>query len=435
METNELRQKIDLLSEQLTDFEATPLHEIWETKREIFELLKQEEISKEERVAYMADLQPLLDTLDFRQQKKAEESEKFAEEADGHIKEYCDYVDEALAKNNFDKDVFAGLKVKTEELVAIIRQPNWPSKERRTQAWDLFHQKRDAWKQKEDEWYGERREKMIALSEGSSKLCGQVFPLLDLFAGEDAAAQLIENVKTFASANGIEQEESDEWLNLSAEEAGKQSLKVKSGALQFLRRFMINQRELFTRENRDAVFDRLNGLQKEMETAWQEYRDQRKQKQAEWESRRHEHEAKKHEWLQKQQDFLAMLEKRLRDKTEYRAKLQDSPGENNRHIDNIEARIGRQHDYILRLQREIEDLEEQNANAWSKAFKDRSGTWIEEKKQKLATVQKDVDTLNKRLDSLKTSEENFSGKIELLSKEIDELSAKIDEVKQKINKG
>lgn len=437
MDTSELRQKIDLLNEQLVNFEHTQLSEIWQTRQQIFDLLKVTDFAtKEERMAMRADLQILLDTLDFKQQKQKEENEKFALEADARIETFVIEVQEKLTIAELGKEDYASLKKITDEVFEFIRQSRWPSKERRTAAWEKFQASREAWKQREDEWYAQWREKMASLHSQSEVLHGKIVPLLKSCGPEAEVQQLIDEMKScFAEL----QKESDtikveDWLQSLPEEAAKQSLKVKSGAISFIRRFLIARREDFTKDHRDGLFEMIDGLQKQSDEAWQQYREERKQKQAEWEEKRHDFEAKRQEWQRKQEDFLSMLQNRLRNKVEYREKIVNGPAENDVHIQKIEDRIGRQQDYLMRLQSDIEELQYQHDNAWSKSFKDKSGGWIEEKKQKMAAAQRDVDNLNKRLDSIKTSGQNTTDKVTLLDSEIAELQSKIEEVKIKLEK-
>ena len=252
MDATQIKEKIDLLSRQLSRFEEYRLQDLWETKKEIYELFKLTEFaSPEERKSVSDNFQLMVDTLDIRQKELTEENEKFASEADAMIDAYCGKVEQELAKDGSEKEKFSALRKTTDEVFEFIRQSKWPSKERRTAGWDRFQATRDKWKALEDNWYAERREKLATLTEGSSALQAQINPMLDLFAEGANGQTIIDAVTKFNADQNAPCNE--EWLSLKGEEAEKQSLKVRSGALNHLRRFMIDQRERFTHEHRDGI--------------------------------------------------------------------------------------------------------------------------------------------------------------------------------------
>ncbi|MFM6926671.1 MAG: hypothetical protein ACKOU7_14280 [Ferruginibacter sp.] len=366
MTITELKETIVKIQVQLKDNVADSLDSraVSAMRKELFENFKLTGFANsQERQENWNQLQLLLDALKERQAVLDKESEKFAAEAEAQI----DQVKEALGDETnpvlLSKEEIEVLKKQVSETAEFIRKSNWPNRERRTAAWDRFKAYRESLKAIEDAFYNQIREERTKLAEQSSALTQAVLYAIRACHPTAAPENISDITATIAALTSAGLNTSDASLqNNSAEENKVQNpLKTKSEGLRDLRKFVIENRDGITREDKQRIFAAIDEVQEELDKAWAVYKEELQQKKAAWEERQKEREQKHAAWEQKQKEFLAKLEDRLAKQYAFKEKLAVVYEKQNTFWERLEKRIINQQDYIQQIHVQLNELEDKYA--------------------------------------------------------------------------
>ena len=390
--------------------------------------------NSQERQEQWTSLQLLLDSLKEKQVILDAENEKFAEEAEARIAAVKEALENetntALTKENIEV-----LKKQIAETGEFIRQSNWPNKERRTTAWELFKEYRETLRLKEDMFYNQLRSERTRLTEQSSSLTQAVIYAIRACHPDAEAEKLADLAVTLVSLLSPERTDADEpsHNSMSNEETKAQNpLKVKSEGLRDLRKFVIENRDGLTREDKNRIFAAIDEVQEDLDKAWGIYKEELQQKKSAWEERQKEREQKHAEWEQKQKEFLEKLEDRLAKQYAFKEKLAVVYEKQNAFWERMEKRIINQQDYIQQIHVQLNDLEDKYAMASDSKYREKISEWIKGKYTKIEEVETDIKDMEEKIADAKKNIEELPGRMLEVDKSIEEIQQKITEVKQNL---
>lgn len=405
-------------------------------RKELFENFKLTSFTNsQERQEKWTSLQLLLDALKEKQAILDKENEKFAVEAEAKINAVKEALGVGINNREFTKEEIEVLKKQIAETGEFIRQSNWPNKERRTDAWDRFKEYREALRLKEDMFYNQLREERTRLTEQSSSLTQAVLYAIRACHPDAEAAKLADLAVTIAALSNPALTDKDEPLqnNISNEEIKAQNpLKIKSEGLRDLRKFVIENRDGITREDKNRIFAAIDEVQEDLDKAWGIYKEELQQKKTAWEERQKEREQKHAEWGQKQKEFLEKLEDRLAKQYAFKEKLAVVYEKQNAFWERLEKRIINQQDYIQQIHVQLNDLEDKYAMASDSKYKEKISEWIKGKYTKIEEVETDIKDMEEKITDAKKNIEELPGRMSEVDKSIEEIQQKITEVKQNL---
>lgn len=444
MTSSELENKIDKFSDLLDDFGESTFNskDLWRLQKEIFQNFKETEFyDRNDRQNNWNKFQGLVDTLRKKQDNINSENEKFADEADRLIDKLKESIGGGLFSKQLEKADFAEFRNLSSEIFEFIKQPRFPSKERRIAVWDKFNNLRDKLRKEEDEYYSKIREKITKRIDHSQELADKIIRTIDACHPDSPLEELFELLgKLVLYLTGIGfLIDAVEWLLGVKDEKPKNPLKVKSDALRDVRKFINDNKDDITREDKQKIYARLDIVQADLNKAWDDYKaelDERKkireQKQIEWEKRQKEFEQKKINWEKNQREFLEKLEDRLEKQIAFKKKLNDILDKQNEFLSKSENRLDNQKDYLTKLNGQLDDLEDKYSDARSDSFRDKVSDWIDETKSKIDKVENDIDSIEDKIRDVKKQIDELEDKISDVEKSIDDLEKKIDEVRGKL---
>lgn len=444
MTLSELENKIDKFSDLIDDFGESTFNsrELWQIQKEISQNFKETDFyDREDRQNSWNKFQNLVDTLRKKQGEINSENEKFADEAERLIDKLKDSMGGGLFSKQLEKADFAELKNLSSEIFEFIKQPRFPSKEKRVAVWDKFNSLRDKLREQENEYYTKIREKITKRNDHSEELTNKIIRTIDACHPDSPLDELFELLgKLVLYLTGIGfLIDAVEWLLGVKEDKPKNPLKVKSDALRDVRKFINDNKDDITREDKQKIYARLDIVQADLNKAWDDYKaelDERKkireQKQIEWEKRQKEFEQKKINWEKNQREFLEKLEDRLEKQIAFKRKLNDILDKQNEFLSKIENRLDNQKDYLAKINGQLDDLEDKYSDARSDSYRDRVSEWIDETKSKIDKVESDIDSIEDKIRDVKKQIDELEDKISNVEKSIEDLEKKIDEVRGKL---
>lgn len=437
MTASELENKIDKFSDLLDDFGESTFNskELWQLQKEIFQNFKETDFyDREDRQNNWNKFQGLVDTLRKKQDDINSENETFADEADRLIDKLKDSIGGGLFSKQLEKADFAELKTLSSEIFEFIKQPRFPSKERRVAVWDKFNSLRDKIREEENEYYTKIREKITKRNNHSEELTEKIISTIDACHPDSPLEDLFELLgKLVLYLTGIGfLMDAVEWLLGIKEEKPKNPLKVKSEALRDVRRFINENKDDITREDKQKIYARLDSVQADINKAWDDYKEELQKKQEEWEERKKHNEQKKIDWERNQREFLSKLENRLEKQITFKEKLEKVYDNQKEFLDKLESRLDNQKDFLRKLNDQLDDLEDKYSSAWNDNFKDKVSDWIDDKKSKISDVESDIDSIEDKIRDVKNNIDELPDKIRDVEKSIDEIESKIDEVRAKL---
>ncbi len=434
----ELQETIVKIQDQLYSTTADSLDSrtLSAMRKELFENFKLTSFTNsQERQEKWASLQLLLDALKEKQAIQDKEDEKFAEEAEAKIATVKEALRNETNSREFTKEEIEMLKKQIAETGEFIRKSNWPNKERRTAAWEIFKECREVLRMKEDAFYNQLREERTKLTEQSSSLTQAVLYAIRACHPDAEAEKLSDIALTIAALSNPELIKADgpEQHSISNEESKSQNpLKIKSEGLRDLRKFVIENRDGITREDKNRIFAAIDEVQEDLDKAWGIYKEELQQKKAAWEERQKEREQKHAEWEQKQKEFLEKLEDRLAKQYAFKEKLAVVYEKQNTFWERLEKRIINQQDYIQQIQVQLNDLEDKYAMASDSKYREKISEWIKGKYTKIEEVETDIKDMEEKITDAKKNIEELPGRMSEVDKSIEEIQQKITEVKQNL---
>lgn len=444
MTSSELENKIDKFSDLLDDFGESTFNskELWQLQKEISQNFKETDFDdREDRQNLWNKFQGLVDTLRRKQDNINSENEKFADEADRLINKLKDLIGGGLFSKQLEKADFAELKNLSTEIFEFIKQPRFPSKERRAATLDKFNELREKLREEENEYYTKLREKITKRNNHSEELTEKIIRTIDACHPDsplDDLFELLGKLVFYLTGIGF-LFDAIEWLLGIKEEKPKNPLKVKSEALRDVRKLINDNKDEITREDKQKIYARLDIVQADLNKAWDEYKAEleerkkiREQKQIEWEKKQREYEQKKMNWEKNQREYLEKLEDRLEKQIAFKNKLTDILDKQNEFLDKIENRLENQKDYLTKLNGQLDDLEDKYSDARSDSFRDKVSDWIDETKSKIDKVENDIDSIEDKIRDVKKRIDELEDKISDVEKSIEEIEKKIDEIRGKL---
>jgi hypothetical protein len=436
MTLTELKNTMAKTEALLKDTAAPDSKMLAAMRKELFENFKITGFTNsQERQENWGALQILLDALKEKQGLLDKENERFAAEATAKIAAVKAALGEDRETRSFSKEELDTLKKLLTETGDFIRQPNWPNRERRTTAWDEFKAYRELLKLKEDAYYNRLRDEKMKLAEQSSALTQAVLYAVRACHPDAAAEKLQDIAVTIAGLSNsiIPNTEGPELTNIINEEARLQNpLKTKSEGLRDLRKFVIENRDGITREDRNRIFAAIDEVQADLDKAWTVYKEELQQKKDAWEERKKEREIKHAEWELKQHEFLAKLEDRLAKQYAFKEKLGIVYEKQNAFWERLEKRIIHQQDYIQQLQVQLNELEDKYAMTSDSKYREKISEWIKGKYTKIEEVETDIKEMEEKIIDAKKNIEDLPGRMSDVEKSIEEIQHKIVEVKQNL---
>jgi hypothetical protein len=438
MTITELKETIGKIEEQFKNADALDSRAVSNMRKELFENFKLTSFANsQERQEHWTQLQLLLDALKDKQVLLDKESEKFATEAEAQIDKVKEALGDEANAAALNKEAIEVLKKQVSETAEFIRQSNWPNRERRTAAWDRFKEYREILRAKEDIFYNQLREERTKLTEQSSSLTQAILYAVRA-CHPDAAAEKLSDISgtlaalSNAALSNASQEEAAGDNTDDAESKTQNPLRIKSEGLRDLRKFVIENRDTITREDKQRIFAAIDEVQEELDKAWTIHKEELQQKREAWEERQKERELKHIEWKQKQHEFLAKLEERLSKQYAFKEKLAVVYEKQNAFWERLEKRIVNQQDYIQQINIQLNDLEDKYAVTSDSKYREKLSEWIKGKYSKIEEVETDIKDMEEKIADAKKNIEDLPGRMSEVDKSIEEIQQKITEVKQNL---
>lgn len=423
MTINELMNSIYRFDILLKNFDTSnpDTRELWRLRKEIFEGFKDVKFEERyERQKAWNNFISLSDTLREKQVLVNKENENFAEEANRKLYNLDKAINGGFIDRNFVKEDFTELRQKMNEIFEIIKLHRWPSKETKSAAWEKFNSLREQLRDKENAFYENIRNKSTKRIEHSSELTDKVLRAINACDPDTPLESLLDilgQLALYATGMGFLFLFID-WLTGNKNEKPENPLKKKSQSLNDIRKFINDNKEDITREDKQKIFSKLDTVQSDLNRAWSDYKEQR--------------ENKKHEWERNQRQFLTKLESRLANQVAFKNKLEGFEEKQQNFISKLEQRLSNQQDYLRKQESHLEDLEEKYYSAYSDSFKDRVSDWISETKEKISDIENDIEQIQEKIKEAENNISELPCKIRKLENEIEELEGKIKDIRHNL---
>ncbi len=433
----DISKKLESFNNLIQEFGNTTFSskEIWNRKKEIDENFKAVQFeTPEQKTEITARFETLVALIQQKEKEVENANEVFSAEGEKLTNEFDENANKVLAKETITKEDFKELRALSNGAFEYFKQQRWVTKERRTTAWDKYNNIRNIVKDKEDELFAKEREGKAKQLSQSLEITEKLCVVVDA-CHPDSPIENLQNFvikfNDFLKENNLT-ENNKAWFLIEKPEDIKYSLRCRTETLNDVRNFITNYRDALTREHKGQIFANIDTLKEDLNKAWDTHKEERQKQQEEWEIKKKERDEKRVEWNKKQQEFLAFLEKRLENQIGYKAKQESYLQSQQEFAKRFENRIPQQQDYIKKLVEQVIDLEKKYATAWTDSFKTKVEEWIKEKKEKIASVEADIETLKTKVADINKKNEEFPVKIKELDESIVEIKAKIEEVKEKL---
>ncbi len=431
MNTEELIEKINKFEALLNEYGQLN-YNIWElrqSQKAIFEGFKTAVFNNnDERQNIFDKFNNLNQALNIKQESVNKDNEKFAAEADMLIAKLSEKLDFGIINNQPTKEDMAEFKLLVNAIFNFFKQNRWPNKESRELNWQKFEPLRERVKIYEDVFYKKLKEIAAKRSEKSVEITQKVIAAINECNPELNVETLPESLAlllTYLKENNLNAEVFN--IEIDAEKLQK-PLKLKTETINLLRKLINDNRDEFTRDDKDKIYAKLDEIQVTINKAWEDYKAEAQQKQQAWEERKLLNEQKRAEWEVKQKDFLQKLEIRLGQQIAYNERLEKGEQSQQDFLQKLQNRLQSQQDYLPKLAHQIIELEEKQASAWSDAHREKIGTWIEEKNVKIAEINNDVLNMQDKITEVQKNIEDLPAKKLELEISIAEIKLKIEEV-------
>jgi chromosome segregation ATPase len=420
--------KVDQFAALLEKYEpaTTDRNELMTIRKGLLEELKEAPFENEAQKEEVWDRFRALAAI-FREKMEQTNLElaSFAEEANRRIAALQAAIEKRVLSQSPGKDDFIALRQETDSVFEFIKQNNWPTKETRTAAWEQFNTLREQLRNKENEFYEKMREERELKALQSASLASIVLEAVGACKIDCQTDQTVEQWESFLHKAKEQQFIVGEFERRTKEEALKVPLKTQTEILRDIRKVANDNRDLFTWEDRQKVYAAFDEMKAALDLAWDNHKQELQKK-------RDEREQKKVEWERKQRDFLSMMEGKLQKQLEYKDKLEKFGTGQQEFVVRIETRLSNQQEYLLKLHDDLEELQAQYNAAWSVNFKERMQERIAQKKDKILSVEQDIESSKQKLQEVEDNVKAFPGRLLDAEKTIEEIQEKIAEVKQKL---
>jgi hypothetical protein len=336
--------------------------------------------------------------------------------------------------SNLSKEDIVSFKKIGSTLFENFKQQRWESKDKREASWETFNNIRTLLKEKEDDFFNKLREEKTNQASQSLEIAEKLHVIITACHPETSIDELALMVQKFNEYLATLAFENDplKWLLLAKPEEIKYPLKARSETINDVRNFINDNKDIIVREDKQNIYANIDAIKTYLNKAWDIHKHEQQLKQEQWKEQQKIREEKKNEWQGKQQDFLDMLENRLENQVEFRSKLQANIANQKDYLFKFEQRIVDQKDYILKLNDQLIDLEKKHLTAWTDTFKSKVEGWMNEKKNKIKEIEKDIAVLHQKVVDINKKIEDVPKKIQEVSDSIAEIQFKIQEVSSKL---
>lgn len=442
MTVQELQAKLDQFSLMTDQFsvENSTTREIKLLQREINEHFKYINISDpEEKAQLKHGFEKKIAFFKEKQVHVNEANEVFTAETEEQIGKLKEKLGEPGSDKVITKEDFIDIKKAINETMARFRQNRFPSKEKKEEAWAIFSVIREQLKKQEDNFYDKQRESKEKQNEASAALAEKIIPAIETCHPEVNDQNMADRIATFLGFATEANYKAPGFEFLSAksneeEKKHKSPLLSKSESLRAFRKFLNENREIISREDRSKIQFVVEEVQTDLDKAWTLHKEELQKKREEWEVKRKENDEKRVEWEKKQKEFFEKLEARHANQAQFKTKLEAIYHKQIGFQEKLEKRLIDQLAFIGKLNVQLEGLDEKYESARTDQFAETVAEWINEKKAKIADVEDDVADLEDKLKDVKTRTEELSDKIRDIEVSKKEISNKIDEVKKKLGR-
>lgn len=442
MTVQELQEKLEQFSLMIDQFsvENFGFREIKSLQREINEHFKYVSFPDDEEKAQLkSGFEKKIAYFKEKQGQVNEANIVFTTETEAQLEKLKVRLGEPGLEKNFTKEEISDIKKAANETMARFRQNRFPSKETKDLAWEKFNALRDQLKKTEDNYYNSLRELKEKQNEVSTALAEKIIPAIETCHPEASDQNMADRLAAFLSfaAEANYKAPGFEFLSANGKEENKQvknPLLSKSESLRALRKFINENRDLISKEDKNKIQFVVEEVQTDLDKSWAGYKEELQKKRDAWEEKRKENDEKRKEWEEKQKEFLKKLEDRLANQTSFKAKLEAIYHKQIGFQEKMEKRLIDQLAFIGKLNVHLDELDEKYESARTEQFRETVTEWINEKKAKIADVEDDVADIEDKLKDVKTRTEELSDKIRDIEVSKKEISSKIDEVKKKLGR-
>lgn len=437
MTADDFRHKIEKFDELIKAFghDSPNSKTLWQMKGEITEHFRAAIfLNADEKQTTLGMFETLVSTLKEKQDVITHENEEFATNAEAVIKEIEELVEMGFYANHPNNDAITSLKSKIDNAFESFKQARWPSKERRTVAWDTFYRLREKIKLEEDVFYTSLREKKNEHLHQSHQLTLVIIETIESCHPDATTNALYESLKqltVYLISVGFTPE-LVEWIIANKEAEPKTPLKMKSEGLREIRRVLNENQDEITREDKHKIFATLEIISTELNKAWDLHRIEMQKKQEDWEERKKQNEFKRAEWLVKQTDFLTVLTEKLEKRSSDKVNLERILTNKKEFHSRQQARLQNQHEFLKKIIEDLADMQEKLNTAWTDSFKERMTEKIIQKELKIAEVKKDIEDVTIKLVEVEKDITDITEKVTGVDKNNEELKQKIEEVKKNL---
>ncbi len=368
--------------------------------------------------------------LKQEQEKSAAESKAFAEKAIEDLNQLYNSLTEKAEDHS--KEVITGLKEEIALVFQYFKQPNWPNKEMKEENWTKFSAIRDVVRLKEDKYYEAFRiekEKLTSMSDMLANKLVDIVTHCHPNAEVRALYASLESMQNAATDANVVGEQESHFIASFEED---KPLKSKSEALRTVRKFIAESRDYLTREDKQKIFANIDLVQKDLDEAWVQHKDDMQRKRDDWAQRQQAMELKKTEWLENQRSFATMLEGRISNQSQFKQQLEGFLLKQVEFAKKSEERINNQNEYLNKLDQQVLDLDEKIATARADSFKAKAETWLAETFEKKSKVMKEVEELKLKIMDADKRKVELTKKIADIEKSIQDIKEKHTEVTDKI---
>ena len=407
--------------------------QIRQTREEIFTGFKQVKFeTNSERQNAWTRFQDIIQTLRDRQFAVKEENKQFAAEADSKISRLEKSYNDDFFRRKLTKDEFKEIKSELSNTFKFINQYNWPSKEEKSSAFERFNLFRDKISEEENKYYSNIRETIAKRLQHSEETTAKILRAINAChpdADGDEIVNFFGELILHLVLIGFLMDFA-EWLTGPIKK--ENPLKIKSQGLKDIRKFINDNKDDITREDKHKIYARLDIIQADLNTAWDDHKKELQQKKQEWERKQVERQQKQTEWQRKQKEWTQKLEERLENQISYVDKQRNNLANNREFIAKLQDRLNNQEVFLKKVESRIEDLEEQYRTGRSDSFRERVSGWIANEESKKSQVEVSIEQLRDKISEVEKNIDAIVDKIQSIESDIQELKEKIREIREKL---
>jgi uncharacterized phage infection (PIP) family protein YhgE len=396
------------------DSKGGDTRELWNRQKEISESFREVRFpTREEHQKSWVRFQGLIGTLKEKQDRIRQENEKFAEEVSRRLDQFEKSIGGGLFSPQHKKEDFTRLLEEQNAVYQLIQERRWPSKVARDEAWDRYTKLRGKLRKQQDDFYAQAQQKWNQRQQHSKQLREKILGMIEACTPESPIERLLEEMgefMLFVMTLGLSAILSS-LLGGDKNQKPENPLKQKTRALGDIRKYIKDNSERLTKEDKDAIYGRLNQVQDRLNGAW---------------------EAHKQEVDRKQRAFCSKVEQNLANQIAFLDKLRHREGSQRDWIRKLEGIRDNQRDFLGKLRDQLDDLREKRSDSSNSSnYRERVSGWINEKESKINEVESGIDGLNGKIRDAERQLDDLPSKIRELEAGIEDLRKKVDSCRRR----